>query len=87
MKGKIDINGWLRIERSGKEKLQECPFMQRAFEVNDIVIAPCGDWCPLFGEPYEYDDFNEVAKRVDIRLCQTTLSFKMSDFTDERDSV
>jgi len=51
MKGKIDSNGWLRIDRGGKERLQECPFMQRAFEVNDIAIAPCGDWCPLFGEP------------------------------------
>ena len=87
MKGKIDSNGWLRIERGGKEKLQECPFMQRAFQVNDVSIAPCGDWCPLFDEP----DFTEIPCKygksepdggAHLELCQTHYYFEQ--FTDER---
>lgn len=77
MKGKIDSNGWLRIERGGKEKLQECPFMQRAFQVNDVSIAPCGDWCPLFGEPVDCSE-----GYFTLSLCQKTLAFNV--FTDER---
>ena len=93
MKGKIDNNGWLRIERGSKEKLQECPFMQRAFEVNDIVIAPCGDWCPLFVEPEaELDSYGFCSEtegkptgRTMLETCKTTLIF--DQFTDERVGV
>ena len=89
MKGKIDINGWLRIERGGKERLQECPFMQKAFEVNDIVIAPCGDWCPLFVEPMDntlswttVDGHIGGHKTTELELCRKKLYF--DEFTDER---
>ena len=82
MKGKIDNNGWLRIERGSKEKLQECPFMQRAFEVNDIVIAPCGDWCPLFEEPEP--EFG--TKSVILRICKDKILF-FDEFTDEKEDV
>ncbi len=82
MKGKIDNNGWLRIERGGKEKLQECPFMQRAFQVNDVSIAPCGDWCPLFGEPkWEIDN-----KAAIIEICQGNRLY-FDEFTDEKGTV
>lgn len=79
MKGKIDNNGWLWIERGSKEKLQECPFMQRAFEVNDIAIAPCGDWCPLFGEPKLEID----GKSAIIEICDGKTLF-LDQFADER---
>ena len=78
MKGKIDSNGWLRIERGGKEKLQECPFTQKTFQVNDLTIRePCGDWCPLFDEP----DFTDGGAHLE--LCQTHYYFEQ--FTDERE--
>lgn len=78
MKGKIDINGWLRIERGGKEKLQECPYTQKTFQVNNLTMRePCGDWCPLFGEPFK--SFGKTT----IELCRITLQF--DDFTDERE--
>ena len=79
MKGKIDSNGWLRIERGGKERLQECPYTQKTFQVNNRTMRePCGDWCPLFGEPkWEID-----GKSAIIEVCHRTLFF--DEFTDER---
>jgi len=46
MNGKIDVRGWLKIQREGGRYLdQYCPF------ANNINIqANCGEWCPLFGE-------------------------------------
>lgn len=86
MKGKIDSNGWLRIERSGKEKLQECPFTQKTFQVNDIVIAPCGDWCPLFGESVSETSVSlGTTGRTLLPLCHKTLVF--DEFTDEEEEV
>jgi len=41
MKGKIDFNGNLLIERGGEMVLQKCPFGNH----------DCDQWCPLFGEP------------------------------------
>jgi hypothetical protein len=77
MKGKIDNNGWLRIERGGKEKLQECPFTQKTFQVNDLTIRePCGDWCPLFDEP------EKRPKCTYLILCHRMIEF--AEFTDER---
>jgi hypothetical protein len=85
MKGKIDNNGWLRIERCGKERLQECPYTQKTFQVNNLTIRePCGDWCPLFGEPTQYySDGVVVANgKTLLTLCHKTLIF--DEFTDER---
>jgi len=83
MKGKIDSNGWLRIERSGKEKLQECPFTQKTFQVNNLTIRePCGDLCPLFGEPRKA----QIGTSIMVELCnERTLFF--DEFTDEREDV
>jgi hypothetical protein len=74
MKGKIDKNGWLTIERSGTERPQLCPV---AAYNPDIDFSRCGDWCPLFGEPI-YLDMNITA----LEICRTRLVF--DEFTDER---
>jgi hypothetical protein len=69
MNGKIDANGFLRIERGGKLKTQHCPLCS-----DD---RHCGDRCPLFGEPTAVKD-NKI-----LPLCGAkTLYF--DDFTDDR---
>ena len=81
MNGKIDSNGWLRIERGGKERLQECPFTQKTFQVNNLTIRePCGDRCPLFGEPKLEID----GKSAIIEICNGKTLF-LDKFTDERE--
>ena len=45
MKIQIDKNGCLFVERAGKMAKQYCPRSQGDSQ------SPCGDWCPLFGEP------------------------------------
>jgi hypothetical protein len=48
MKGMIDKNGFLHIERAGVMNKQSCPFTQvTSYERQSFQ---CGDWCPLFGE-------------------------------------
>jgi hypothetical protein len=93
MKGKIDNNGWLRIERGGKEKLQECPYTQKTFQVNNLTMRePCGDWCPLFGEPMDntmswttVDGHIGGHKTTELELCRKKLYF--DEFTDGREDV
>ena len=77
MKGEISKGGYLLIERAGNMKAQICPL----FSNNTIVDGmPCGDWCPLFGEP-EKIKFN--IDYIIIQLCQKApLYFKQ--FIDER---
>ena len=77
MKGKIDKNGRLFIERRGTMKLQTCPF---TFE------NPCGNWCPLFGNPEvsqwmgspnpDSKDRKLDSKHWNLKLCQCTLFFE-----------
>jgi hypothetical protein len=68
MKGTIDREGTLFIERAGKMKGQSCPF--------SISMEWCGDWCPLFGEPENYNElglkFEGVRTGIWIRLCQSS---------------
>lgn len=79
MKGKIDENGWLNIERAGEMKEQECPFANM-----------CGDWCPLFGEPdttitkIAFMGGTLVNEKAETRLkiCRAELLF--DEFSDER---
>ena len=83
MKGKIDKNGHLHIERAGKLKMQGCPFEEDSY---------CGDWCSLFGEPKiskwmgspDPDaERREVNPRHwDLHLCRTRLLF--DELIDER---
>lgn len=91
MKGKIDNNGWLWIERGGKEKLQECPFTQKTFQVNNLTIRePCGDWCPLFGEPTIIclDTINRGDRKTETALpiCHGKY-LHFDEFTDEKEDV
>jgi hypothetical protein len=44
MKGIINKDGSLSVERKGKLQLQFCPFNK------DEGGVHCGDWCPLFEE-------------------------------------
>ena len=88
MKGKIIVlgsEGVLMIGRGNQMRVQSCPFqsMQRDRKVpnyNDIVrepvARPCGDWCPLFGEP------EKRPKYTYLILCHRMIEF--AEFTDER---
>lgn len=78
MKIQIDKDGKLLIERAGKMKSQVCPFSFYSAHIDDWVY--CGDWCPLFKEPWFPDNCY-----VMINLCQSvSWDCKISDFTDER---
>jgi hypothetical protein len=79
MKIQIDKGGKLLIERAGKMKSQLCPFSFYSAHIDDWVY--CGDWCPLFSEPF-YTDENRI---VHIGLChRTEIHCKAKDFLDER---
>ncbi len=67
MKIKIEADGLLSIERVGHWRKQKCPYRDNG--------THCGDWCPLFGEPHEYDG------RQALNLC---MSFLEGEITDER---
>jgi hypothetical protein len=49
MKGKIDGDGHLQIERKGELKRQICPFRFEDYSY-------CGQWCPHFGEQKWIDE-------------------------------
>lgn len=75
MKIKIDVGGYLHLERKCEMKQQLCPQSD-----NDAI---CGDWCPLFGEPYADADAGGQGF-YNLSLCNTTLACYIQDFTDER---
>lgn len=77
---KVKINEWgnLEIERAGKFKGQACPLTVDVSSDGDS--SPCGDWCPLFGEPY----LDEENYHIVIDLCKDYLSVHEDDFIDER---
>ena len=60
MKGKIDKDGFLWIERKGEWTKQFCPFVGDGW---------CGHWCPLFGEPEFIDGHPRLS------LCRKVLEF------------
>lgn len=90
MKGKIDKYGHLYIIRVRAEIGQFCPFHDNDL---DGRLHVCGDWCPLFGEPYPHTERANPTNGLDRRmvetgqtvlmLCQTALIF--DEFTDERE--
>ena len=93
MKSKIDKKGDLYIERDSRhDGAVYCPFQQTDLRGKDV---PCGDWCPLFGEPYPHTErrnpFNaldlstELTGKTALSLCHTTLIF--DEFTDEREKT
>ena len=81
MKGRINKQGYLEIERS-ELKIQVCPF-------GDLDC--CSDICPHFGEPKEYvkDQWfgpipKDAKKGIQLELCHNkTLYF--DELTDERE--
>ena len=81
MKGKIDENGNLYIERGASLKIQFCPFVtDKSYKVeNKLLPVPCGDWCPLFGEPKLEDGTNSAI----LDLCNHKQLF-FDEFVDER---
>lgn len=94
MKGRINKYGNLCIERAGIEKAQVCPFLDHD-NIFDDRFYRCGDWCPLFGEPYPHTERANRTNGLDRRmvatgktvltLCQTALIF--DEFTDEREET
>jgi len=73
MKGKIDKDGNLWIERAGKMRNMSCPYAEGD---SHVTSRSCGHWCALFGEPEEYPGC------IHLALCKKTLEF--TEFTDER---
>lgn len=75
MKGKIDADGCLHIERAGEMREQACPFGD--------CDATCSHWCPLFAEPCPADGerVGDGRKTV-LELCRMALVF--DELTDER---
>lgn len=75
MKGKIDKDGYLHIERNNGFRQQLCPFSEQ---------ANCGQWCPHFGDPEErsgvplnYTKNGEPIMGFDLRICHgKTLVFE-----------
>jgi hypothetical protein len=92
MKGKIDKYGHLYIIRVRAEIAQFCPLHDNDL---DGRLHVCGDWCPLFGEPYPHterrnpfsalDLSTELTGKTALSLCHKTLIF--DEFTDEREET
>ena len=74
MKGKIDKDGFLWIERKGEWTKQFCPFVSKVW---------CGHWCPLFGEPEFIDGHPRfIDGHPRLSLCRKVLEFV--SLVDER---
>lgn len=79
MKGMIDPEGRLHIERRGILKPQVCRFRE---------VATCADDCPFFHEPQKvYIDIGSSMFWYQIRLCEKeVLEFDGPDgFDDQRE--
>ena len=80
MKGKIDKDGFLYIERAGKYILQYCPFS------GSSDVTECCHWCALFGEPEIIEDITDPNGNkyniITLELCKKILYF--NEFTDKR---
>ncbi|MCP4756363.1 MAG: hypothetical protein GY866_36330 [Proteobacteria bacterium] len=77
MRGRINKDGIIHIQRGGEMRLQYCPF----FSVSSAGIEPtvCGDWCPLFGDPVET---NPEEPYTILDICRKQLVFE--ELIDER---
>lgn len=81
MKGKLNAQGILHIERAGYMLSQVCPYNNPS---NEPLIR-CGHYCPLFGEPYvdTFDDDYCYPYGTCLEICgNRRLNF--TEFTDER---
>lgn len=70
----IDMYGQLEIERNGQLKAQYCP---KATPNGDR--GRCGDWCPMFGEPFP---IGNVKNEYTLVLCEGVRID--GEFKDER---
>ena len=75
MKGKIDNQGYLWLERKGVMKRALCPVRK----LSGSGKALCGDYCALFCEPED-----STGGEIELSLCHTFHIFKKEDFKDER---
>lgn len=79
MKAKIDVNGFLALDRGVRSenwKDMLCPFTTTG---NCGEEANCGDWCPHFGDP------GPVCGGEKIELCHgRVLIFEKNGLVDER---
>lgn len=69
MKGKLNKNGWLSIQRKGKYAEAICPY--------DKENHQCGSLCALFEEPRHF------GTNIKLSLCKKNLIF--SELIDERE--
>lgn len=73
MKIRIIKQGHLIFKRKNTWTPQICPY---GSNVEDEI--PCGDWCPMFGEPV----FNN--SMVCLQLCQVKVNVNVANFEDLR---
>jgi len=89
LKGKIDQNGILFIERGKYIKPQRCP-STTAWIPNPDTREPvpvnmhCGDWCPKFGEPIKSsltttNGTQGKALQYKVTICDKVLIFDELD--------
>jgi len=77
MKGEISKEGNLKIMRGNKMVYQNCP---KTIETGQVQpYNPCGDWCPLFGEPSHC----EIFEGTQLDICEDR-SLYFNEFTDHR---
>ena len=72
LKGKINQQGLLSIERAGQMKIQYCPYHPAGLE--------CGDWCPKFNEPHQVS-----GAQTNIAICGDIV-LQFHTLTDNRES-
>jgi hypothetical protein len=78
---KIDAAGTFYIKRAGKLKVQLCRFGHSGGSWG-FGQAPCGDWCPSFGEPVPGKD-SKGKNIVYLSWCDN-LETPFQEFEDER---
>jgi hypothetical protein len=82
MNGKIDIEGFLVLERAREYKTQCCMHRQRDFGTGEYAkyeVAYCGDWCPQFGEPFRF----EYDSKFKLMICEGR-KITFDKFEDQR---
>jgi hypothetical protein len=77
VRGKINNNGVLEIERAGKFKQMECR-KSTAWSEGDMDCFLCNDDCSLFREPEQ----SSGEEKIKLVLCDTLWYF--DEFEDER---
>ena len=79
MEGRRTEKGYFEIRRGAEFAPQYCPFDQSQ------QSATCGDWCPLFGEPYKMVGQGRTSTLQILHLCHAKLAF--DKFEDLREGV